>query len=299
MKQTKISIIGAGSVGSTIAYALLLKNISAKITLLDIDEVRCRGEILDLSDTLPFCGPSTISAGTNKDAQESDIIIIAAGQRQKPNQERIKLYESNKKVIKSIVDSLGTLRKETLIIMVTNPLDLLTLYAQQIIDLPRTQIFGTGTFLDTQRLRDILSKKLDIGSSSIHAYILGEHGDTQFAAWSCAYVAGIPLTSFKQLTQKVLDNSATEAKNRAYEIISCKGATYWGIATCVAAICRTILFDQKRVTPLSVYIEKFNVCLSMPVVLGSKGIEEILSIPLSDKEKKQLIQSAESLKKLI
>ena len=299
MKPTKISIIGAGNVGSSIAYALILKNIPATIKLIDIDEKRCRGEILDLSDALAFCGSSNISSGTPKDAQESDIIIIAAGRNQKPGEDRIQLYNNNKKVITKIMETIRPVKNDGIIIMVTNPLDLLTFEVQKLSNLPHSHIFGTGTFLDTQRLRNILSQKLHIAEQSIHAYILGEHGDTQFPAWSCAYVAGIPIDSFPELDQETLKKIALEAKTRASEIISCKGATYWGIATTVATICRTIIFDQKRVTPLSVYLDTFDVCLSMPVVLGKNGIEKILEIPLSKLEKQQLALSAEFLKKLL
>jgi len=299
VKPTKISIIGAGNVGSSIAYALILKNIPATIKLIDIDEKRCRGEILDLSDALAFCGSSNISSGTPKDAQESDIIIIAAGRNQKPGEDRIQLYNNNKKVITKIMETIRPVKNDGIIIMVTNPLDLLTFEVQKLSNLPHSHIFGTGTFLDTQRLRNILSQKLHIAEQSIHAYILGEHGDTQFPAWSCAYVAGIPIDSFPELDQETLKKIALEAKTRASEIISCKGATYWGIATTVATICRTIIFDQKRVTPLSVYLDTFDVCLSMPVVLGKNGIEKILEIPLSKLEKQQLALSAEFLKKLL
>ncbi len=291
----KISIIGAGSVGSTIAYALLLKNIVAEIVLVDIDEIRCRGEVLDLSDTLSFCGPSFIHSGSTKDVQTSEIIIIAAGKRQQPGQERITLLKENKKVIESIIHSIQPLRKDAIIIVVTNPVDLITRYTQELSSLPTSQVFGSGTFLDTQRLRGALSKKINIAEQSIHAYILGEHGDTQFPAWSCARVAGIPLSDFG-VTQKELDHIAHETKNKAYEIISCKGATYYGIATCVVALCRTIIFDQKRVTPVSCYIKEFDVSLSMPVVLGAKGIEQILTVPLNTKEEEQLARSIKALK---
>jgi L-lactate dehydrogenase len=288
MKHTKISIIGAGSVGSTIAYALLLKNIAAEVVLIDIDEIRCRGEILDLSDALSFCGPSLIHSGSTEDMQTSEIIIIAAGKRQQPGQERIALLKENKKVIESIINSIQPLRKDAIIIVVTNPMDLITRYAQELSHLPTSQVFGSGTFLDTQRLRGALSKKIKIAEQSIHAYILGEHGDTQFPAWSCARVAGISLSEFG-ITQKELDHIA-------HETISCKGATYYGIATCVAALCRTIIFDQKRVTPVSCYIKEFDVSLSMPVVLGAKGIEQILTVPLNAKEEEQLARSIKTLK---
>lgn len=298
MKHTKISIIGAGAVGSTIAYALMLKNVSAEICLIDIDETRCRGEILDLSDALSFCGPSIIHSGSLKNAGQSHIVIIAAGKRQEPGQDRVALLQANKKVIKSIIDGMQPINQNTIIIMVTNPLDILTLYAQEIANLPRSQVFGSGTFLDTQRLRGLLSKKLQIAEQSIHAYILGEHGDTQFPAWSCAYVAGSPLKNFN-LSDQELVHMAKETREKAYEIIKCKGATFYGIATCVAAICRTIIFDQKRVTPLSCYLEQYEACLSVPVVLGENGIEKIIELPLNDKELQQLDSSAAELKKYL
>ena len=298
MKRTKIAIIGAGSVGSTIAYALLLKNLAAEILLVDSNEIRCRGEILDLSDALSFCESSSIRSGTPDDARHSDIIIIAAGKRQEPGQDRIALLKANKKVIESVLQSLQPLNKNAIIIMVTNPVDVMTFYAQQLSGLPKTQVFGSGTFLDSQRLRGQLSKKIKVAEQSIHAYILGEHGDTQFPAWSAARVAGMSLSEFG-ISQKDLEHIAHEVKNKAYEIISCKGATFYGIATCVAALCRTIMFDQKRVTPVSCYIKAFNVSLSMPVILGAQGIEEILMIPLSATEQKHLDRSIETLQSYI
>lgn len=298
MKRTKISIIGAGAVGSTIAYALMLKNVVAEISLVDVNEIRCRGEILDLSDALSFCGPSSIHAETSKNTGKSDIIIIAAGKRQEPEQDRIELLATNKKIIKSILQEIQPINKDSIIIMVTNPVDILTLYTQEQINHPRSQIFGSGTFLDTQRLRGLLSQKLHIAEQSIHAYILGEHGDTQFPAWSCARIAGIPLTDFG-LTPKELDHMAQETRNKAYEIIKCKGATFYGIATCVAALCRTIIFDQKRVTPVSCYLEQYDICMSVPTILGQNGIETILELPLNQTEKEQFSASVEAIKTYI
>lgn len=295
MKHTKISIIGAGTVGSTIAYSLILNNVAAEIMLIDTNEIRCRGEILDLSDALSFYGPSSIHAGTPDQVKESDIVIIAAGKHQKPDEDRALLLNENKKIIKSITDSIKPLNKDTVVIMVTNPVDVMTWYAQQYLNLPPSHIIGSGTFLDTQRLRGLLSKQINIAEQSIHAYILGEHGDSQFAAWSCARVAGMPLQDFN-LDEKKLDNIAKETRNKAYEIIACKGATYYGIASCVTALCRTIIFNQKRVTPVSCYLKKQNVYLSLPVVLGEKGVEEILELPLNKKEQLQLEQSIATVK---
>ena len=178
-------------------------------------------------------------------------------------------------------------------------MDILTLYAQQLADLPRNQVFGSGTFLDTQRLRGILAKKLGVAEQSIDAYILGEHGDTQFPAWSTAHVGGIPLLNFEKISRDDLDQIAEETSQRAYDIIACKGTTFYGIAACVATMCEAILFNQKLVVPLSTYIPEFQLCFSMPTVLGENGIEQILPTLLDDKEQKKLESSAQKLKKFI
>lgn len=299
MRHAKIAIIGAGSVGSTTAYALMWENIAAEILLVDIDEKRCKGEILDLSDALPFCWASKIKHGTAKDAGQADIVIIAAGTRQKPGQSRSKLITKNQSIIHSIIDEMKPINQNTIIIMVTNPVDTLTYYAQEIAGLPKNQIFGSGTFLDSQRLRNILSKKLNIAEQSIEAYVLGEHGDSQFVAWSCMSLAGIPFFDFPIFSPKDLDAMAEETRTKVYEIIACKEATYFGIAACVANICQCIIFDQKRVIPLSCFIEQYDTCLSMPVVLGENGIEQIIPIRLNEKELKKLEKSAKKLRDLI
>lgn len=299
MKHSKIAIIGAGFVGSTTAYALLLQNIVAEIILVDINEVRCRGEILDLSDALSFDGASKIRSGNAQDAAQADIIIIAAGKPQEINETRTELFSANTKIIESVFKEIKPINSQAIVIVITNPVDLITLQAQKISGLPRNQLFGSGTFLDTQRLHSIISHKLHLSEKSIDAYILGEHGDSQFVAWSSAQIGGIPVLDFPGLVQKDLDAMAQEVKDKAYEIIACKGATYYGIAACVARMCKAIIFDQKLVLPLSTYHEDLQVCLSMPVVLGENGIEKILSIPLDDNEQKKLAESAQELHALI
>ncbi len=293
----KIAIIGAGAVGSSIAYALILRNVVAEIILVDIDEKRCKGEILDLSDAL-FWSTAKIKNGNAQDAAQADIIIIAAGARQKPNQPRTELIKTNQSIIAAIIEQIRPINRHAIIIIVTNPVDILTLDAQKFSGLPRNQVFGSGTFLDTQRLCGILSKKLNIAIQSIDAYILGEHGDTQFPVWSTANIAGIPILNFPQINTKVLNQIAEETRKKAYEIISCKGATYYGIAACIATICQTIILNQKLVIPLSCYISSFNICLSMPATLGAEGIEQILPVPLNEIEQQQLVRSAEYLQKM-
>jgi len=299
INHTKISIIGAGSVGATTAYTLMLKNIASEITLIDIDELRCEGEILDLSDALSFSKASVIKRGTIQDAKESKIIIICAGARQKPGQKREELLAINKKVVTSIVQSLKPINPNSIILVVTNPVDIMTYYAQQVSDLPKNQIIGTGTFLDTQRIRRLVSQKLEIADQSVHAYSLGEHGDTQFVAWSSASIAGKPILEFPQINKNMLDTFLQKAREKAYEIIKCKGATFFGIAACVTAICENILFDRNYVLPLSTHIQEFDVCMSMPVVLGQHGIKKIIKINLNQDEQKLLKISGEKLRNII
>lgn len=298
MKVSKIAIIGAGSVGTTTAYALILQNTAAEIILVDIDQARCRGEVLDLSDALPLSQTTLVHAGTMADAGQSDIIIIAAGARQKSGQTRADLVDTNKKVIASIIAHMQPIAPHAIIIMVSNPLDVLTLHAQELAGIARSQIFGTGTFLDSLRLRKLIAQKIDVAEESIHAYILGEHGDTQFPAWSLAHVDGVPLAQFPALTLPVLEDFAQQARDKAYEIISCKDATFFGIAACVAKMCHAILFDQKLVLPLSTYQEEFGVCLSMPAVLSKNGIEKQLDVDLTSGEQEKLERSAQALKKI-
>lgn len=299
MKQSRIAIIGAGAVGATTAYALILKNCAAEILLVDVDEQRCLGEIFDLSDALPFSNCSSIRRGTTQEAGQADIIIIAAGQRQKPNQTRTELLDANKRTMASIIQSMQPINSSALIIVVTNPVDILTLYAQRYAGLDCKQVFGSGTYLDTQRLCTLVAHKLAVAEESVYAYVIGEHGDTQFAAWSSAHVGGIHLSNFPQLTAQVRDEIEKQTQQKAYEIIACKDATYFGIATCIARICEAIIFNQKIVIPLSCYQKQFGVCLSLPAVLGAQGIEKILPIPLDAHEQEKLQQSAQKLKKLL
>jgi L-lactate dehydrogenase len=300
MHKSTVAIIGVGAVGATAAYTLLLRGLAARIILVDINQERCRGEIEDLRDARPFgSGAIDIVQGTLEDAARADIIVITAGIAQKPGQPRIDLLETNKKVILSLLQGLQPINPNAIIIMVTNPVDVLTLLAQNTGILPRNQIFGSGTLLDSQRLRGAIGEKLNIAQQSIHIYSLGEHGDSQFVAWSWATVGGVPLSNFKAISVTELDTIALNARKKVYDIIACKGSTSFGIAACVSAYCQNILYDQKRVAPVSCYLPEYGVCMSMPAVIGARGVESILPLTFTDTEKKQLETSAATLKKLV
>lgn len=298
MKQATVAIIGAGAVGSTAAYALMMRGVAHHIMLVDINEKRCSGEVKDLSDAIAMSTGSAstrITVGTLKEAGQADIIVIAAGIPQRPGQSRLELLKTNCAVLDSLVKGMQPLKKESIIIVVTNPVDILTRYVQKISGLPRNQVFGSGTFLDTQRLRGCIAEKLGINPLSIHVYVLGEHGDSQFVAWSAAHVGGEPLADFKQLSAAELERMAYEAKNRAYEIIECKGFTSFSIGACIATYCENIFKDTKRVLPLSCFIDELGVCLSMPAVLGAQGVEQVMEQPLNQQEQHKLAASVKVL----
>lgn len=300
MHKSTVAIIGVGAVGSTAAYTLLMRGFAAKIILVDVNKERCRGEIEDLQDARPFgSGAIDVMQGTLEDAAQADIIVVTAGIPQKPGQSRLELLDTNKKVILSIVQGLkAKINPNAILIMVTNPVDVLTLLAQNTGILPRNQIFGSGTLLDSQRLRGVIGERLSIAQQSIHIYSLGEHGDSQFVAWSWATVGGVPLSNFKAISVTELDALALKTRQKVYDIIACKGCTSFGIAACVSAYCQNILYDQKRVTPISCYMPEYEVCMSMPAVLGARGVDSILPVSFTDAEKKQLATSAATLKKL-
>lgn len=190
------------------------------------------------------------------------------------------------------------IQKDAIMILVANPVDVLTHIAQKLSGLPRHQVFGSGTFLDSSRLRGFLAKKLNVSPSSIHAYVLGEHGDSQFIAWDSATVAGKPLLSFPEVQSLDKDQVAKEIAGKAMEIIKLKGATYYGIGACTAMLCEAILLNKREIRPLSVYVDSLGAVLSLPAKIGAKGIEQVYNMPLSKAEREKLNKSAEKLKSI-
>lgn len=298
MKHTTVAIIGVGAVGATIAYALMLKNIVSEIVLVDINVDRCAGEAADLAEALGFVYTSKITQGTYEEAKKADIVIIAAGIAQKPGQTRLELTAKNTQIFKSILDNLAGIQSNALLIVVANPLDVLTWYAHKHFGLKRSQIMGTGTFLDTQRLKHLLATRLSVAEDSIQGFVLGEHGDSQVVAWSTVSI-GASAPEKWGITREIEQKYAESVKNAAYEIIRTKGATFYGIAACVATLCEIIIFNKKAIIPLSWYHEEYQVCMSLPVVLGEKGIERVIELDLSEEEKEKMEKSATILRDLI
>lgn len=285
----KIAVIGAGSVGSTLAYTLMIKNIASEIILIDVNELKEEGEVMDIDDAQFLTETGSIVRGDYKDAADADIIISTAGVAQKPGETRLELVKKNKEITKSIFDSIGKLNPKAIIIMIANPVDVLTKYVQDLTGLPKNQVFGTGTALDTARLRSEIGKTLKVAPKSVSGYVLGEHGDSGFIAWSTVSIGGEPAD--KLLNKKDKEKIELAVRNAAYEIINRKGATFYGIAAITTDIVEAVAFDQHKIIPISSFVG--NICLGMPAVIGRRGIEKLWPLELTEEEKKKLSFSGE------
>lgn len=301
--KNKVTIIGAGFVGSTSAYSLIASGGVQEIALIDINKSLVRAEVMDLQHSVPFWGYSNVKVGSYNDIKDSKIVVIAAGAAQKDStQDRLELASKNVSLIKKILPEIFKKNQNAIVVIVSNPVDVLTYFAVKMFPKKKKQIFGSGTVLDSARFRFLLSQKLSVNPSSIHAYIVGEHGESELALWSTATIGNSKLDSFGNLTEKEKNKIFEQAKNAAYTIIEGKKATYYAIGAGVAQIAKAILFDQKTVLPVSHFIEnKYgidNVCISMPAIVGKKGIIESLPVGLNSAELKLLAASAKKLKKI-
>ncbi|KAF2818619.1 hypothetical protein CC86DRAFT_460949 [Ophiobolus disseminans] len=296
---SQIAIVGAGDVGATIAYSLIMNSVAGDILMIDPKEEVRDAQIQDLSDATFHGNTSTrIRAGTHKEAGQADIIVMTAGAKQKKGESRADLIGRNKSILESAIADMKPLRSDTILLLVANPVDALTYFAQQYAALPKTQVLGSGTFLDSARLRGILAQKAGVAPDSVDAYVLGEHGETQFVAWSCASIGGIPLDHV--LTQDIDKQAvADDVKNKATSIIENKGVTNYGIGAVAASICKSILGDERVVRAVSHWQEELGVCLSLPAVLGREGVARMIKVPMSEGEKVKLRGSAEALREMV
>lgn len=299
----KISIIGAGNVGATIAYTLTIKNLATQINLIDINQDKVSGEICDIRDGLSFIETDCVRASNFDVVKDSNIIIITAGVAQKPGETRLDLVNKNKEIIKSIFENIGIINEKAIIIVVSNPVDIITYWAQKLSKLPHNRVFGTGTSLDTARLRLLVADYLNINSKDVEGFVLGEHGDSEFIPWSSVNIMGKPINEL--LNQSEMKNIEEQTRNRAYDIINKKGATFYGIAMVVSDIVEAIIFNQNKILPLSVRIKNYSkdfeedICISYPCILGENGIVRNWAINMTDEEKEKQNISIESIKKYI
>lgn len=309
--MSKVTIIGAGSVGATIAYSLSTKLIASEIVLIDINKDKAVGEAVDISQGLPFCGPVKVHHGEYEDAIGSDIVVITSGIPRKAGQSRLDLTKVNVEVMKDIIPRITTVAPHAIYIMVSNPVDILTYVFNKYSDIPEERIIGTGTLLDTARLQTGLAEALAINPENIHAYVFGEHGDTSFVPWSIANLSGVSLENYKNsLSQNhkqniTFDKVAIEeyVKTSGGYIIQRKGATFYGIAMSVAHICKCILRSIDTVMPVSSMLHGEygveDVCLSILSTVGRSGISSKVLASLNEEEVAKLHISADSLKEVI
>lgn len=304
INNKKCAIIGCGNVGATTAYSLMLSELFTEIVLIDIDKKRAKGEAEDISHGVPFNSPVAVYAGEYKDIADAGIVIITAGVSQKPGETRIDLVQRNTKVFTSIINNINSVKFDGIILVVTNPVDILTKVTIDLSGLSPSRILGSGTVLDTARLKQAMGDELGVDPRNIHTFVIGEHGDSELPVWSSANVSGIDISSYcnevaKEYSALKFEKIFENIRDAAYEIIEAKGATYYAIAESVKRIVRAIVRDEHAILPVSALLTGqygiSDICLGMPCVIGSNGIEEILEIPLNKSEKDNLMRSASIL----
>ena len=308
LNYRKVAVIGCGFVGAASAFAIMESGLFSEMVLIDANKGKAEGEALDISHGLPFAKPMKIYAGEYKDISDAYVIVVTAGAGQKPGETRLDLVKKNVGIFKSIIPQIAEVNKEAIMLIVANPVDILTYAAWKLSGYPENRVFGSGTTLDTARFKYLLGQHLAVDSRSVHAFIIGEHGDSEIAAWSSANVSGIPIHDFCEMRghfehEKAMKEIAENVKNSAYEIIEKKGATYYGIAMSVRRICEAIVRDEKTILPVS-SIQHDNhgisdVALSMPAIVGKDGVEGTVPISMNEDEEKALKVSADTLRGVI
>jgi len=307
-KPTRIAIVGTGFVGATFAYSLLLSGLATEIVLIDANHAKAEGEAIDLNHAMPFGRPARIWAGSYEDCARAALTVVTAGSAQRPGESRLDLLQRNTAIFHQIIPNIVKNNPNGILLIATNPVDILTYVALKISKFPPNHVIGSGTVLDTARFRYLLSQQFDVDPRSVHAFIIGEHGDSEVPVWSLANIAGMNLAQYYAVngeccSQPVLDSIFEQTRDAAYHIIERKGATYYGIASALIRICEAILRDQGTVLSVSSLINDYygihDVCLSVPTVLGLDGVERIIRLDLSTDEIEGLRKSADVLKTTI
>lgn len=305
VNSRKVAVIGCGFVGSSSAFALMQSGLFSEMVLIDADTKRAEGEAMDISHGISFARPMQIYAGNYDDITDAAIIVITAGANQKPDETRLDLIKKNAAIMKSIVGEIKKRDFGGILLIVSNPVDILTLIALKESGYPSNRVIGSGTVLDTGRFKYLLGEHLDVDSRSVHAFIIGEHGDSELAAWSNARIGGLKVNDFcelrghfnhEQSMKKIFEN----VRNSAYEIIERKHATYYGIAMAVKRICEAIVRNEKSILPVSSLMTGeyglIDVVLSIPAVVDETGVQKVIPIELNDEELTKLKDSANILK---
>ena len=304
--MNKISIIGAGSVGSTIAYTLTVQGVASEIVLIDINTAEAEGEALDIVQGTPLCSPCNIYQGSYEDAKDSDIVILTSGIARKPGQTRLELAQTNVNITKSIIPEITKHAPNAFYIIVSNPIDVLTYTFCKLSGIPENRIIGSGTTIDTSRLRAKLSECYNVSQNNVHAYVFGEHGDSSFVPWSLANIAGVPMAECSKFfgTDEInYEEVETFVRTSGAQVIQRKGATFYAIAVSVCHLCEQILHGIDTVLPVSTMMHGEygvdDVCLSTLNLVGKEGVRCKVNVPLTEEEQVKLRKSADALKEVI
>lgn len=313
-RTTKVAVVGAGSVGSTLAYAMLMRGSARTVALYDINAAKVEAEVLDIAHGIQFM-PMAEIIGSDDVAvcADADVVVVTAGAKQKPGQTRLDLAEATVSLVRAIMPKLVAVAPDAVFVMVTNPVDIVTYAALRVSGLPHHQVFGSGTVLDSSRLRYLLAQHTGVAVQNIHAYIAGEHGDTEIPLWSSAMIGSVPLTRWHgvtapdgtvtgRLTDADREHIAREVMTSAYRIIAGKGATNYAVGLAGSRIIEAVLADEGRVLPVSSLLEGYlgidDVCLSVPTVVGREGVRTRLEVAMSDDELAGLRRSADALREV-
>jgi len=309
--SNKITVIGAGSVGSTIAFMMAVKGLAAEIVIIDINEKKALGEAMDIRQGISFCDPCKIYAGRYEDARDSDIVVITSGIGRKPGQTRLELAQTNVNIMKSIAKEISVVAPNAVYVIVSNPVDVLTYVFNKVTDIPENRIIGTGTLLDTARLRSRLAEYMNVSQKNVHAFVLGEHGDSSFVPWSSARISNVPLEQFKDCVSDKdfvqADQDYDEIENymrtSGGKIIQRKGATFYAIAMSVCHLCACTIDNANAVIAVSTMMHGEygidNCCLSIPTVVNASGSVTKVLPEMTEEEVEKLRHSAQCLKEVI
>ncbi len=304
-RATRVAVIGLGNVGATFAYALLLSGLAAEIVLIDVNRAKAEGEAMDLSHSQPFTHPTHIWAGEYSDCAGAAVTVITAGAAQKPGESRLDLAKRNFEVFRQVIPEITRCNPQGIVVIATNPVDVLTYVSLKLSGLPPNRVIGSGTILDTARFRHLIGEHFRVDPRSVHAHIVGEHGDSEVPVWSLANVAGMRLAEFSAATgipwrQSDMDEIFRNTRDAAYQIIQRKRHTYYAVAAGLIRIMEAILRDQNTVLSVSSLVQDYfglgDVCFSLPSVVNRRGIERVLPLQLDERELAALRHSAEVIK---
>ena len=305
---SKVAVVGVGSVGASFAYSLMIRGLVSEISLIDVNAKKAMGEAMDLEHGLPFVQPVRIKAGDYEECADADIVVVTAGAAQKTGESRLNLAERNVVVFKQVIPKIKEYNDQCILLITTNPVDLMTYVSLKLSGFPLNRVIGSGTILDTSRLRSLLGEHFKIDSRNVHAYIIGEHGDSEVPVWSSASIAGVKLKEYcstcgMKYEEQHLDRIFEQVKNAAYKIIDLKGATYYAIGLGLTRLVESIVRDENTILTVSSLLQDYyginDVCLSVPSIVNKHGVIRTIKLPLEDAEIKMFQKSASIMKKLI